>query len=75
MKNKTIIWSLFDSETAITQELNNDEYEVYSIGLPSAYIHSKYNYITTYAERSKVPLELYQHILRYYEGKEQLTMF
>lgn len=31
-----IIWSLFDSETAITQQLNNDEYEVYSIGLPSS---------------------------------------
>lgn len=33
---KKIIWSLFDSETAITQQLNNDEYEVYSIGLPSS---------------------------------------
>ena len=32
---KKIIWSLFDSETAITQELNSDEYIVYSIGLPS----------------------------------------
>lgn len=33
---KKIIWSLFDSETAITQELNSDEYIVYSIGLPSS---------------------------------------
>ena len=33
---KKIIWSLFDSETAITQDLNSDEYEVYSIGLPSS---------------------------------------
>ncbi|MGX9985845.1 hypothetical protein [Soonwooa purpurea] len=33
---KKIIWSLFDSETAITQKLNSDEYEVYSIGLPSS---------------------------------------
>lgn len=32
---KKIIWSLFDSETAITQELNSDEFTVYSIGLPS----------------------------------------
>lgn len=32
---KKIIWSLFDSETAITQLLNSDEYIVYSIGLPS----------------------------------------
>lgn len=31
-----IIWSLFDSETAITQELNSDKYIVYSIGLPSS---------------------------------------
>lgn len=30
-----IIWSLFDSETAMTQELNSDKYKVYSIGLPS----------------------------------------
>ena len=33
---KKIIWSLFDSETAITQKLNNDKYKVYSIGLPSS---------------------------------------
>ena len=33
---KTIIWSLFDSETAITQDLNSDKYKVYSIGLPSS---------------------------------------
>ncbi len=33
---KKIIWSLFDSETAITQELNCNEYTVYSIGLPSS---------------------------------------
>ena len=33
---KKVIWSLFDSETAITQELNSDEYIVYSIGLPSS---------------------------------------
>jgi len=32
---KKIIWSLFDSETAITQQLNSDKYIVYSIGLPS----------------------------------------
>jgi len=32
---KKVIWSLFDSETAITQQLNSDEYIVYSIGLPS----------------------------------------
>lgn len=31
-----IIWSLFDSETAITQGLNSDKYKVYSIGLPSS---------------------------------------
>lgn len=39
---KKIIWSLFDSETAITQQLNSDKYEVYSIGLPSssAYTHN-----------------------------------
>lgn len=35
MQRKTI-WSLFDSETAITQKLNSDEYIVYSIGLPSS---------------------------------------
>jgi hypothetical protein len=34
---KKVIWSLFDSETAITQLLNNDEYIVYSIGLPSSF--------------------------------------
>ena len=34
--NKKVIWSLFDSETAITQLLNSDEYIVYSIGLPSS---------------------------------------
>lgn len=33
---KKVIWSLFDSETAITQELNSEEYIVYSIGLPSS---------------------------------------
>lgn len=33
---KKVIWSLFDSETAITQQLNSDEYVVYSIGLPSS---------------------------------------
>jgi hypothetical protein len=33
---KKIIWSLFDSETAITQQLNSDKYIVYSIGLPSS---------------------------------------
>lgn len=33
---KKVIWSLFDSETAITQMLNSDEYIVYSIGLPSS---------------------------------------
>ena len=33
---KKIIWSLFDSETAITQELNSEKYIVYSIGLPSS---------------------------------------
>jgi hypothetical protein len=33
---KKVIWSLFDSETAITQELNSDDYIVYSIGLPSS---------------------------------------
>lgn len=31
-----VIWSLFDSETAITQKLNSDKYIVYSIGLPSS---------------------------------------
>jgi len=35
-KIKKIIWSLFDSETAITQLLNSDEYIIYSIGLPSS---------------------------------------
>lgn len=33
---KKVIWSLFDSETAITQKLNSDQYIVYSIGLPSS---------------------------------------
>jgi len=33
---KKVIWSLFDSETAITQELNNENYIVYSIGLASS---------------------------------------
>lgn len=33
---KKVIWSLFDSETAITQQLNSDEYIVYSIGIPSS---------------------------------------
>lgn len=33
---KKVIWSLFDSETAITQGLNSDKYIVYSIGLPSS---------------------------------------
>ena len=32
---RKIIWSLFDSETAITQQLNSDVYKVYSIGLAS----------------------------------------
>lgn len=32
---KKIIWSLFDSETAITQQLNSENHEVYSIGLAS----------------------------------------
>ncbi len=36
MKRKTIIWSLFDSETAITQKLNDENYTVFSIGLPSS---------------------------------------
>ena len=36
MDKKRVIWSLFDSETAITQKLNNNQYEVYSIGLPSS---------------------------------------
>lgn len=36
MKKQKIIWSLFDSETAITQELNSEKYKVYSIGLPSS---------------------------------------
>lgn len=36
MKNKKIIWSLFDSETAITQKLNDENYTVFSIGLPSS---------------------------------------
>lgn len=35
-KKKKVIWSLFDSETAITQDLNSDDYIVYSIGLPSS---------------------------------------
>jgi len=35
-KIKKVIWSLFDSETAITQLLNSDEYIIYSIGLPSS---------------------------------------
>ena len=34
--SKKVIWSLFDSETAITQQLNSDDYIVYSIGLPSS---------------------------------------
>lgn len=33
---KKVIWSLFDSETAITQQLNSNEYIVYSIGIPSS---------------------------------------
>lgn len=33
---KKVIWSLFDSETAVTQKLNSDKYIVYSIGLPSS---------------------------------------
>lgn len=33
--SKIIIWSLFDSETAITQQLNSEKYHVFSIGLPS----------------------------------------
>lgn len=33
---KKVIWSLFDSETAITQDLNCKNYIVYSIGLPSS---------------------------------------
>lgn len=36
MQKQKIIWSLFDSETAITQELNSEKYKVYSIGLPSS---------------------------------------
>lgn len=35
-QDKKVIWSLFDSETTITQLLNSDEYIVYSIGLPSS---------------------------------------
>lgn len=35
MEKQKIIWSLFDSETAITQELNSEKHKVYSIGLPS----------------------------------------
>ena len=36
MEKQKIIWSLFDSETAITQQLNSEKYKVYSIGLPSS---------------------------------------
>ena len=57
---KKVIWSLFDSETAITQELNDENYIVYSIGLPSS---------------SAITIQLYQHILNIYEGKEQLQLF
>lgn len=35
MKAK-IIWSLFDSETAITKELENDNYKVYPLGIASS---------------------------------------
>jgi hypothetical protein len=31
--------------------------------------------LKNYCERSKVPIELYKHILSIYEGKEQLTLF
>lgn len=34
--SKKIIWSLFDSETAITQKLNSNIYKVYSIGIGSS---------------------------------------
>ena len=51
-----IIWSLFDSETAMTQELNSDKYKVY-------------------CDRSRVPIELYKHLLDYYEGCGQLVLF
>lgn len=34
-----------------------------------------YVQVTTYAERSKVPLEVYQDILKHYEGKGQKTLF
>ena len=30
---------------------------------------------TTYCERSKVPIELYKHILLIYENKQQLNLF
>ena len=31
--------------------------------------------LTDYASRSAVPIQLYQHILKIYEGKGQLTLF
>ncbi len=33
---KKIIWSLFDSETAITKELESENYKVYTIGIASS---------------------------------------
>lgn len=33
---KKIIWSLFDSETAITKELESEKYKVYTIGIGSS---------------------------------------
>jgi predicted metallo-beta-lactamase superfamily hydrolase len=34
-----------------------------------------YNIKKDYCERSRVPIELYKHILSIYEGKEQLNLF
>jgi predicted metallo-beta-lactamase superfamily hydrolase len=34
-----------------------------------------FNIKKDYCERSKVPIELYKHILSIYEGKEQLNLF
>jgi hypothetical protein len=41
---------------------------------PTAYLNHKFNVKESYCERSRVPIELYKHILSIYENKEQLTM-
>ena len=51
------------------------EWERLGFSSPSAFLMTKYNLIKSYCDKSSVPIELYQHVLRIFEGKEQLSLF